>query len=405
MRSKAQPGRPRVGLALGAGGARGWAHLGVLRRLDELGVPIDCVAGTSAGALVGAVYLAGRLDLLEALALERDGRWLPAHGRALASVPRFPAYAYGEHLLVSGKLEAPSRLEGFDYRGYLAERGIHALLRSARVAPLPADGRPPALRLLYDARHALQGHIARLMPAPESGLLAGILIGQGHALPEDLADAFRAVGLTHLIIVSGYNFAIVVQTAQQALRRVVHRWIALWSGLGAVIAYAALVGVSPPVARAAIMGALVIGAALLGRSAHPLTSLAAATWVMSAANPRVLWSVSFQLSFAATLGLLVANALFDALNVLTFFGAMSTTTVAIAVLTHYLAPILVALLNPLPVSAPAMRLCEIALLQFLLAGGAFAVSAFILFKRMSAGRHERLEDFFRRILRGRGAHE
>ena len=54
MREAAQSGRPRVGLALGAGGARGWAHLGVLRRLDELGVPIDCVAGTSAGALVGA---------------------------------------------------------------------------------------------------------------------------------------------------------------------------------------------------------------------------------------------------------------------------------------------------------------------------------------------------------------
>lgn len=68
-------------------------------------------------------------------------------------------------------------------------------------------------------------------------------------------------------------------------------------------------------------------------------------------------------------------------------------------------PILVALLNPLPVSAPAMRFCEIELLQFLLAGGAFAVSAFILFKRMNAGRHERLEDFFRRVLRGRGGHE
>ena len=74
MREAAQPGRPRVGLALGAGGARGWAHLGVLRRLDELGVPVDCVAGTSAGALVGAVYLAGRLDLLEALSRRLDWR-------------------------------------------------------------------------------------------------------------------------------------------------------------------------------------------------------------------------------------------------------------------------------------------------------------------------------------------
>jgi len=54
------------------------------------------------------------------------------------------------------------------------------------------------------------------------------------------------------------------------------------------------------------MGALVIGAALLGRRAHPLTALAAATLAMTAANPLLLWSVSFQLSFAATLGLLAA---------------------------------------------------------------------------------------------------
>ena len=64
----------RIGLALGAGGARGWAHLGVLRRLGELGVPVDCVAGTSAGALVGAVYLARRLDLLVELARQLDWR-------------------------------------------------------------------------------------------------------------------------------------------------------------------------------------------------------------------------------------------------------------------------------------------------------------------------------------------
>ncbi len=63
---------PRVGLALGAGGARGWAHVGVLRRLLDLGVPVDCVAGTSAGALVGAAFLAGKLEQLEELSRHLD---------------------------------------------------------------------------------------------------------------------------------------------------------------------------------------------------------------------------------------------------------------------------------------------------------------------------------------------
>ena len=51
--------RPKVGLVLGGGGARGGAHLGVLEVLDELRVPVDCVAGTSMGALVGGAFVAG----------------------------------------------------------------------------------------------------------------------------------------------------------------------------------------------------------------------------------------------------------------------------------------------------------------------------------------------------------
>ena len=52
--------RPRIGLALGGGGARGIAHVRVLKKLEELHIPVDCIAGTSAGALVGALYAAGR---------------------------------------------------------------------------------------------------------------------------------------------------------------------------------------------------------------------------------------------------------------------------------------------------------------------------------------------------------
>jgi len=55
----------RLGLALGAGSSRGWAHIGVIRALEERGIKPDLVCGTSIGALVGAVYAAGELDRLE----------------------------------------------------------------------------------------------------------------------------------------------------------------------------------------------------------------------------------------------------------------------------------------------------------------------------------------------------
>src|SRR5690606_19377030 len=60
--------QPRIGLALGSGVARGWAHIGILRVLEREGVQADIVAGTSIGALVGGVWLAGQMDTLEAWA-------------------------------------------------------------------------------------------------------------------------------------------------------------------------------------------------------------------------------------------------------------------------------------------------------------------------------------------------
>jgi NTE family protein len=71
--------RPRIGLALGSGGARGWAHVGVLQALSAAGVRPDVVAGTSIGALIAGVHLAGHLSTLDAWA------------RALTR-PRFLAY-------------------------------------------------------------------------------------------------------------------------------------------------------------------------------------------------------------------------------------------------------------------------------------------------------------------------
>ncbi|WP_077961466.1 patatin-like phospholipase family protein [Ensifer adhaerens] len=62
------PQKPKIAIALGGGAARGWAHIGVLRALDEEGIEVGMIAGTSIGALVGGCYLAGKLDELEAFA-------------------------------------------------------------------------------------------------------------------------------------------------------------------------------------------------------------------------------------------------------------------------------------------------------------------------------------------------
>lgn len=68
------PRRPKIGFALGAGSARGWAHIGVLRALADAGIKPDLIAGCSVGAFVGAAFAAGRLDQVEVFALGIDRR-------------------------------------------------------------------------------------------------------------------------------------------------------------------------------------------------------------------------------------------------------------------------------------------------------------------------------------------
>lgn len=69
-----RPSRPKIGIALGSGVARGWAHIGVLQRLSEAGIEADIISGTSIGALVGGCHVAGKLEPLEAFARSLNKR-------------------------------------------------------------------------------------------------------------------------------------------------------------------------------------------------------------------------------------------------------------------------------------------------------------------------------------------
>ncbi len=232
---------------------------------------------------------------------------LQVGGRLLANVSLYPAYRYGDRVRCSGKLETPPILEDFDYREYLASRGVHSLMRWAGVESLPGRGGNPLLGALYRAKAALRQRIDLILPHPEAGLLQGILLGLDHTLPDDLYDAFRIVGLTHIIVISGYNVSILLQAWFFGSRRWMHRWASLIAGLALLALFVAFIGPSPPVVRAGLTGGLFVLAQLLGRRASPLASLAATALIMTAVNPLLLHSVSYQLSFAATLALILLH--------------------------------------------------------------------------------------------------
>lgn len=241
----------------------------------------------------------------ESIVLE-DGVSRPVEGEALVQAPRLGVYHYGDPVRVRGELVAPPELDAFSYRDYLARKGVYSLVRYAQVEVTGERRGNPIWAAMFDFRERANRIIARLLPDPESALLSGILLGIESRISPEVREAFNAVGATHVIVISGSNLAILAGVIQSLARRAISRsgWVAAITIAG-VAFYAVFVGGDAAVMRAAVMTTLGLVAAQLGRQTYGLVSLAFAALLMTAINPYLLWDASFQLSFLATLGLVL----------------------------------------------------------------------------------------------------
>lgn len=242
---------------------------------------------------------------LQVESIRRDHEETPAQGLVLLQADRYGEYAYGDQMSASGTLLTPPEFDDFSYRDYLARRGIHAYMPNAQVTILSHDHGRPWYRVTYSLRTHARRVIQRLLPSPQAPLLSGILLGIETDIPDDIREAFNRTGTSHIIAISGANIVIVLRVLIGLLTPSLGQRRAGWTALIGVTAYTLFVGADPAVVRAAIMGGLAILAAQWGRRAHGLTSLAFAIWLMTAWNPLTLWDISFQLSVAATAGLIL----------------------------------------------------------------------------------------------------
>ncbi len=231
----------------------------------------------------------------------------PAHGRILVRAPVYSPAFHGDRVRVTGALETPPVFDSFSYREHLARQGIHSLMRESDVLVLESHaGFVPYEYLLRFKFLALE-RLHQILPEPESSLLAGILLGIESGIPDDLNDDFSTTGTSHIVAISGFNISIVAGVLAQLARRVTKGRGETLFALGGVWLYTLFVGASAAVVRAAVMGSVTITAKTpaLGRRQHGPTSLAVAALAMTAANPLILWDLGFQLSLAATAGLIL----------------------------------------------------------------------------------------------------
>jgi competence protein ComEC len=242
---------------------------------------------------------------LSARLVEIDGESHQVKGLALVRIGRYPSYSYGDELEVADSLETPPESEDFSYKDYLARQDIHSMMDFGRIILLSRGHGDPFHGAIYALKAHLQETIARLFPEPSASLLTGILLGVETGIPDDLLEDFNATSTTHIIAISGFNIAIVGGAIGLLTKRFLGVYKAAVVSIFVIALYTVLVGADAAVVRAAIMGSLALVALIAGRQTYALASLAAAALLMTLWNPLLLWDVGFELSFAATLGLIL----------------------------------------------------------------------------------------------------
>ncbi|MBN1484437.1 MAG: ComEC family competence protein [Chloroflexia bacterium] len=266
------------------------------------GQPVE-LQGTVAGEVERDAY--GASFPLRAEALRRPGEgWRPVGGLVLIQGDRTLAADYGERLLLEGTLERPAGGSSF-YRQHLARQGMHVLLGPVeRLERMDGLGGSRLRRGLARVRDWARRRLERLLPEPQASLLVGILLGTRTSMPAEVQQAFSRSGTTHILAISGWNISIVAAFFAAVGRRLPRR-ASFALVLAGIALYTMFVGGGAAVLRAALMGLLYVLAQQVGRPSHGITALLASAWALTLWNPGLLWDIGFQLSFMATLGMLL----------------------------------------------------------------------------------------------------
>ena len=234
-----------------------------------------------------------------------DGQSRVVAGRARIEAPSYPVFAYGDRLRVRGLLLTPPISDGFDYRRYLAVRGIRTLMRRPSIERLDTGAGSLFWRSLYAFRTRASLVINRNLPEPAAALTNGMVLGIEGGISQAVNDAFRATGTSHLIVISGSNIAFLAGALLAALGGFLPKRRAALIAAPLILIYVLLVGADPPALRAGVMGLFALGAVFFGRRGAAYVSLCAAGLVMLALNPLTFWDIGFELSFLTSLGLIL----------------------------------------------------------------------------------------------------
>lgn len=252
--------------------------------------------------------------------------------------------SYGQGVNVSGNffpISGPGNPSEFDYKQYLERQNIyaHAFVRKHDVEILIAKPLNKLLGWAYRLRGYANEIIDKNIPEPrENGIAKALLLGIKDHLDNDMKKAYSAAGAMHVLAVSGLHVGIVFLIIKLLIGRL--KESGLWGkylfglcSVSIIWLYACVTGLSPSVLRAATMFSLVALSEASVRETNIYNSLGLAAFILLCFDPYLIYSVGFQLSFAAVIGIVYLQPKLYRMIEFRFFlldKAWSITCVSIA---------------------------------------------------------------------------
>jgi competence protein ComEC len=286
----------------------GYARVSGPRMLESIDVETEEVASQGeswpvrAGVRLTIYERAETAEMGERLApLWTGGAPVPTLALPVAPLP----FTYGSRLRILAKLHTARNYRNpgaFDYEGYLRDNGISVLgsAQATDIERLPGFA-GSRIQLWRTRVHAsIIAKIHQLWPASQASLMDAMVLGEESFLRNATRVEYQRSGTYHVLVVSGMNLSILAFAIFWTLRQFrVDPAIAAVTTVAVSFAYAFVVGVGPPVWRAALMLAVYLGARLLYRGRNMMNAIGAAALGVLIVDPHALFGASFQLTFLA----------------------------------------------------------------------------------------------------------
>ncbi|MBI4096548.1 MAG: ComEC/Rec2 family competence protein [Candidatus Levybacteria bacterium] len=243
---------------------------------------------------------------------------------------RFPEINYGDFVRISGYV----RVSTPNVPGKISIKNDRVLMYFPKIeiADNPANILQAGLKSVNTLQQKLITLFSQTLPAPSSSLLLGIIFGIKEQMPKEFAGNLKISGVFHVIAASGMNVTLVGGFFSTLFAFFLKRQIAIALSILGIMFYAVLAGLEPSIIRASIMGILVFSAQIMGRQTLAVNGLFLAGFAMLFLDPTLLLDIGFQLSFMATLGLILVPKI-RAIGRIGVVGGSINTTIAAQIAT------------------------------------------------------------------------